>query len=429
LYVLLFKQKSFKDNGAIMREVRILDKPQLREALSIAAKAYPMMGVSTEQQLIDFETRIAEDFEQKSRTWYGLFEDGKLLGNMVLYDFTMNYYGKDVKACGIGFVAVDFLHKKQKVAFEMLHWYLEDSIQKNYPLALLYSFRPDFYKKMGFGYGTTCLNYVTTPAAFPKSATPYPIEPITVDNKDEVIALYNTLYKSQHGMIPRRDKDVEQMLKAPCVYRTGFRENGQLTALLTFKLKADESTNQSTHMNLDLLYTTPTGLKAAMNFLHSQSDQVSEITISTLNRDFYYNLQDIRHNDHRILKDPGFHHIFDAGMGMMARSLNPIKLVLSRPCTLDNYRIRFSLKDDFVADTARDFIIEWKAGIAKQVKGKKADLELSMDVSDFSSWILNAIDLTTLYQYGLVAISDPTQLAIIDRAFYYQQKPVCLERF
>jgi hypothetical protein len=199
--------------------------------------------------------------------------------------------------------------------------------------------------------------------------------------------------------------------------------------LLTFKLKADESTNQSTHMNLDLLYTTPTGLKAAMNFLHSQSDQVSEITISTLNRDFYYNLQDIRHNDHRILKDPGFHHIFDAGMGMMARSLNPIKLVLSRPCTLDNYRIRFSLKDDFVADTARDFIIEWKAGIAKQVKGKKADLELSMDVSDFSSWILNAIDLTTLYQYGLVAISDPTQLAIIDRAFYYQQKPVCLERF
>ena len=412
-----------------MREIRKLDRTQLREALSIASKAYPMIGINTEQQLNDFETRIAEDFEQEARTWYGLFEDEKLLGNMVLYDFVTNYYGKDIKARGIGFVAVDFLHKKQKIAKEMLTWYLNDSLKQKYPLAILYSFRPDFYKQMGYGYGTYCFNYVTAPECFPKAASKYQMEYLTLADKDAVIAFYKSLYKRYHGMIPKKDKDVEMLFKAPGVNVVGYKEKGRLTALLTFRLKADESTQQSTHMNLDLLYTTPTGLKAAMNFLNSQSDQLAEITFSTLFRDFFFNLTDIRHNDHKILKDPGFHHIHDTGMGMMYRSLNPVELVLARPCTLDNLRIRFILNDDFMNNTTKDFIIGWKAGVAKQSKGKKADIELKFDVSDFSSWVMNAIDLTTLHQNGLLQISDETYLAVLDLAFYYQQKPICLERF
>jgi predicted acetyltransferase len=111
-----------------MREVRKLDKGQLRDALKIIAKAYPSVGLSSEQKLEEFETRILEDFNRELRFWYGLFEDGQLLGIMVLYDFVMNYYGHELKTRGIGFVAVDFLHKKQKVCKEMLRWYLEDTV-------------------------------------------------------------------------------------------------------------------------------------------------------------------------------------------------------------------------------------------------------------------------------------------------------------
>ncbi len=412
-----------------MREIRRLDESELRSALSIAAKAYPMMQVSTEQQLIDFETRILQGFNQETSEWYGLFEDGKLLGNMVLYDFTTNYYGKDIKARGIGFVAVDFLHKKQKVAFELLHWYLNDSLQKKYPLAMLYSFRPDFYKKMGFGYGTYCFYYVTRPDCLKRTNANYQMIYLNIADRDAIIAFYQTLYSNIHGMIVKKDKDIDMLLKAPGINIVGYKEKGKLSALLTYRMKADESTQQSTHMNLELQYITPNGLKAALNFLNSQSDQVSEITFSTLHHDFFFNLADIRHNDHRMLREPGFHHIYDAAMGMMYRSLNPVELIIARPCKLDNLRIRFIIHDSFMEVCKRDFIIEWKDSKAKLSKGKKAELELMLDVADFSSWILNAIDMTTLYQYGLVEISDDAYLAGIDQAFYYQQKPICLERF
>ena len=97
-----------------MRQIRKLTKTQLRDALNIAVKAYPMMQISTDKQMEEFETRVLQDFNKNNNVWYGLFEEDKLLGSMVLYDFTMNCYGKDTKARGIGFVAVDFLQKKAK---------------------------------------------------------------------------------------------------------------------------------------------------------------------------------------------------------------------------------------------------------------------------------------------------------------------------
>ncbi len=412
-----------------MREIRKLNKTQLRDALTIAAKAYPMMQISTEQQMVDFETRILEDFNQGSREWYGLFEDDKLLGSMVLHDFTMNYFGKEIKARGIGFVAVEFLHKKQKVCKDMLHWYLETSCKQKYPLAILYAFRPDFYKKMGFGHGTMCYSYTTSPERLPHAAAELPMAYLSPADKVDVYAFYETLYRQQHGMLPRSAKDIEAMLKANGVSFAGYRENGKLSAFIAFRLKSDESTNHATHMKLEMLHTSSTGLKAALNFLNSQSDQVTQIEFSTLKPDFFYNFADIRHLDHKSLREPAFHHTCDAGMGMMYRSLNPVELVLNRPCTLDNMRIRFCLTDAFAVGCKQDFVVVWKDGKAALSKGSKHDLCLKLDVSDFSSWVLNAVELGTLHSYGLLEVSDEADITDLDRAFYYQQKPICLERF
>ncbi|MDD4310701.1 MAG: GNAT family N-acetyltransferase [Candidatus Cloacimonetes bacterium] len=271
-----------------MREVKKLNKEQLKAALTIAARCYPMMEANTLQKLDEIEARILKDFDSSKREWYGLFEDGVLLGNMVLYDYTVNFYGKDIKARGIGFVAVEFLHKKQKVARDMLSWYLKDSQEKKYSLALLYSFRPDFYKKMGFGYETSCYNFRTHPDRLPASKSDNPSGYIGIENLEEVTAFYAELYKANHGMIRKNPKDLENMLKAEGVNRVGCRENSKLTALMMFRLIANDSTNQTTHMKLDLLFSTPTALKTALGFLYNQADQVSEIDISTPYRDLFY---------------------------------------------------------------------------------------------------------------------------------------------
>jgi predicted N-acetyltransferase YhbS len=412
-----------------VRKIKKLTKDQLTSALRIAAKAYPMMQVNTEQQIAELDAKLQQDFNSDGREWFGLFEDNTHLGSMLLFDFCMNYYGKDIKAKGIGFVAVEFLHKKQKVCKEMLHWYLEHSIKQQYPMAMLYSFRPDFYKKMGFGFGTKCYKYVSSPDRLPRFSDAFPMQYLGEADKDDVIAFYNALYNKHHGMIRKREKDIEAMLKSQGTYFVGYKEQGQLLSMLSFRLKADDSTNQATHMMLELLFTCPNGLKAALNFLNSQADQVSRMEFSTLYPDLFYSFGDIRNLDNRQLREPGYHHVYDTGMGIMYRSLNHAQLLLERPSMLDGMRIRFCLKDDFITGKANEFTVQWIAGKASMAKGAKHDLQLSMGVAEYSAWMMNAVDFSTLHQYGLLNCSKENLLPEIDRAFYYQQKPLCLERF
>ena len=412
-----------------MREIRQLKPENLREAMLIGMKAYPMMPINSDEQLNERVNMLAKDFYMHGREWYGMFEDDVMLGFMVLYDFRVFYYGKTIKARGIGFVAVDFLHKKQKVCKEMLNWFLQDSHAKNYPLAMLYAFRPDFYKQMGFGYGTMCDKYVCSPASFPAFKPSRPMSYLSIKNNKEVMAFFDELYFRHHGMIRKSQGSVDAMLDAPGLHKVGYYDNGKLCALLVFRLIADESTNNTTHMDLDMLFSSPEGLKASFSFLNSQADQVTRISFAPLDPQLFFGLTDIRHQDGKSLREPAFHHTSDSGMGVMYRSLNPMYLLTRKPSTLDRFSIRFVLQDDFCPACPKEFCIRWTKGKAKLSKSDVYDIELKLGVAEFASWVMNAINLETLYQYALLEVSNPSLLPMLDTSFYFPAKPSCLERF
>lgn len=412
-----------------MREIKKLTLEQLRPALLIGAKAYPMMPINTDEQLNERVEYFSKDFGKHGREWYGLFENGIMLGIMVLFDFKLHYYTRSIKARGIGFVAVDFLHKKQKVCKEMLSWFLQDSVTQKYPLAMLHAFRPDFYKRMGFGYGTMCDKYVSSPERFPHYETT--LSPYYLDyrNRKEVMDFYNELYYTYHGMVRKNQASVDTLLNLPGLESVGFYDYGKLCALLHFRLIANEATEQATHMDMELLFTSPEGLKAALSFLNSQSDQVSRINFSTFDPQLFYSFSDIRHLDGKSLREPAFHHTTDNGMGIMYRSLDHVYLITHKPCTLDKFSIRFVLQDDFCPNGMKEFCIRWNKGKARLSKSSIYDVELKLRVADFASWVMNCIDLDTLYLYGLLDTNDKYVLSTLDAAFYFPGKPRCLERF
>ena len=412
-----------------MRKIKKLKASQLSDALNLAKKSYPMLQINTEAQLKERVEILQKDFNTNTREWYGLFEDTELLGMMVLYDFTMNYYGSELPVRGIGFVAVDLLHKKQKICKEMLHWFLADSRKQKHPLAALYAFRPDFYKKMGFGFGTACHKYVTSPQKLPSFGSGHQLTYLKQDDAKLVEEFYQELYAKNHGMLKRPGTNYEALLTAPGIYVAGYLQENKLSALLIFRLTANESTNDRTHMDLELLFTTPQGLQAALNFLNSQSDQITRISFSTLHPQLFYSFADIRHQDEKFLREPGFHHTSDLGMGLMYRSLDATTLLLKRPCTLDKYSIRFIIRDGFLDEKPQSLCLQWTKGKASLCNADKPRVEICMATPEFSSWVTNSIDLSTLYQYGLLEISDSTQLEDLDRAFWYRQQPYNLEKF
>jgi predicted acetyltransferase len=138
-----------------MSEIRALTPDEFEPLARIFSEAYPGFKITTEEERKQFAERALKLHEEDpTAQFHGLFRDGELQGIMCFYDFSMNFLQARIPAGGVGQVAVALLHKKEHVAKEMMGYFLRHYRNQGAPLAALYPFRPDFYRKMGFGYGT-----------------------------------------------------------------------------------------------------------------------------------------------------------------------------------------------------------------------------------------------------------------------------------
>lgn len=93
--------------------------------------------------------------ETTKENLYGVFKEDNLLAGMRTFDFEMNYSSTPIRVGGIGMLAVDMLHKKEKNAYHLLQYFLNLNSEAKVNLVMLNPFKVSFYKKMGFGIGTS----------------------------------------------------------------------------------------------------------------------------------------------------------------------------------------------------------------------------------------------------------------------------------
>lgn len=77
-----------------MREIRQLNKAHIDAYSDIAFNAYPSFKDLSSEAVKKYKDTVAHIMETDPNvTFYGMFEDEKLIAVMRLFDFTMNYFG------------------------------------------------------------------------------------------------------------------------------------------------------------------------------------------------------------------------------------------------------------------------------------------------------------------------------------------------
>ena len=138
---------------------------------------------------------------------------------MRIHYYEMNLYNKIIKVGGVGLVAVDLLHKKERAAKGLMEYFLKMFREKNSAFVALYPFRPDFYKKMGFGYGPTIYQYALQPNAFPKGQTKEHLLYASIEELPKIKACYNRYVEKTHGMMYKTDFECRRFLNK---WKTGL---------------------------------------------------------------------------------------------------------------------------------------------------------------------------------------------------------------
>lgn len=418
-----------------MRQIRRLTEDDFGDFVTIVAHAYPGMSIVSAEDKEKYTQRFLRIHEQDPLVdFYGLYEGGQFLGGMRLHDFTMTLLSTKAKVGGVGEVAVDLVHKKEKVARDMMAFFLEWCQEKGASMAVLYPFRPDFYKRMGFGYGPKMNQYRVKPASLPRGPSKECVQFLQEEDQPALLACYNRFAARTHGMIERAISDIDRLFERVQTKIVGYKKDGEILGYVVFTFQRGKEDNWLVNdiVVREFIYETREALAELLTFLHTQLDQVNAIVFHLHDDDFHYLLFDPRNGTDNLI-GPVHHETNTQGVGLMYRVLDVQRIfgVLQghnfggQDCWL-----KLSIRDSFLPENEGSTIVHFEKGrphVGKE--GDEFEVEVSLDVADFSSLLMGVVSFRKLYRYGLAEVSNPQYVGTVNTIFLTDEKPMCTTLF
>lgn len=415
-----------------MNKIRKLEQAELTSFMELAINSYPVFEIkSPEQKQQLLERMIRAENEGFTSGYYGLFREHNLLGGMRFFNFMMNVYGKIMLTGGIGLVAVDLLHKKEKVARDMLAYFIRHYAGLNSPMVILHAFRIDFYRKMGFGIGTTRRLYEFKPGDLLTNGDKSKVKFIAPEEFPDVEECYFRRCESRHGMIHRSAFEFKEILGGSGRKVVGVYNSDKLDGYMVFTMKPGKRMLSDLLVH-ELIYFSPDALAQMMAFLSAQIDQIERIQINTHDEFFHY-LSANPENNSPVDVIPLHHQICHEEIGVMYRIINTelfFTLLKNRKFGSATYHLEVDIKDSFFPENSGKTCIRFEDGYPQVLKSAaESDVRISMDIADFSALVMGCIPFKKLYDYALADISDSASIQRVNDTFKSGEKPMTHTRF
>lgn len=418
----------------VISDIRVLRDDEWPGFAAVVRNAYPAFDEASDEAMLARLRRRQQDYPGSALV--GLFRDGQLLGGMRLFDFEMRLFEQRVLMGGVGLVAVDMRHKKEGVARELIHYFLRHYRERGASLVSLYPFRPDFYRQMGFGYGSPMYRYTLKPAALPYQGDRSRVQFLQQNDWPALHACYESCFARMHGLYARSAdwfrRWLEETLANPRNRVIGYRQDDKLPAYMAFSFQPGKTFLQNSILVNEVLAEHSVALNGLLSFLHFQYDQIEEIVLDTQDEYFYLCLNDVRDGSNDLIP-PVYHPSHRAGIGLMYRLVNTAAFF----ATLTDHRfgpvdytLAIDLRDDFFAEQAGTTVVRFRDGRPQVLPaGSSADVRIVLDGADFAALALGSIEFSALQRLGLTAISDESCASLVQDTFRVARRPICLTRF
>jgi predicted acetyltransferase len=414
-----------------MSIVKHIPETDIERFVTITANAYPGWGlVSDEDRQKDVE-RLMEIPDDPWRSLVGLYRQEQLLGGMIYYDFDMTFETERLAAAGVGRVAVDLLHKKEKVAHDMIKEFIYHYREKEVPLLLLYPFRPDFYYQMGFGYGSKKSSYRFRPSSLPADGKKDRVRFLGKNDRDQLLSCYNRFAAKTHGLIKRNGPELKHWFNEPTILITGYLDQDILQGYMVLKFEQGQNFLDNRLTIIESVYENHQALSALLAFLRSQIDQVAWISYATYDESFHHVLSDPRNDSGNIIP-PTFHESNQQGVGLMYRVIDIrgfFNSLRGHRFGERSMRMKLRISDDFIPENNVDLYLDSEQGFVQPARAGMVGVEVGMAAPEFSSLAVGAVRFRDLFRLGLAQISDTKHIEIVDSMFKTGTKPACLTRF
>jgi len=418
-------------------EIRPLERsgedPALVAALArLMADAYPIMGINTSDALAAYAEQLAGLMRDDDPVWVIAQRDGVLAGAMRLYDFQMNVRGRDALAGGVGSVAVARTHKRQGIARALIAWYLDHYRVRGAPFAVLHPFRLDFYRALGFGYGTPVHRFRFAPAALRDDGARGTLRALGAGDLDALLGCYERVRVRTNGLIARHRAMTERALADAALRYVGVEDAGTVRAFMqTSVIPGDpDLRNRDELVVRNLAYEDDAYLAALLGYLRAQRDQFARVVIESQDAAFHLAAADPRDGSDVAVAPPATHRVAETGLGMMYRILDVERALAHVPGAGAPFALRIAVDDPFQPTVGGTRTFRFGPRRSPQRDDTAVpDATLTIGIHDLASVVVGSLSVKDVVRHRLATVEPARAADIVDAAFRADQPPVCTTRF
>ena len=416
-----------------MPQIKAVPKKDFARLVEITSNAYPGFGINSPEEKERAQKWLWKvEKEDPAVNVFGYYDKNELNALIRLFSYRMNFDGIPIPCGGGGLLAVDLLHKKEHIAKKLMIYFLDYFRKKDCYLSALYPFRPDFYHKMGFGYGTKFNQYVIKPGNLPKNSSRNNITALTAKDVPAMEKCYNRIGDKTHGMF-KRCKYENMRYRGPRYKLVGYKKGRNINGYIAFEFNVNKNESELLHdiKIFEMFYENREVLSQLLAWLRSQSDQVRNIYFGNTDDDFHFIPFDPRDNSEQLIA--GINHQTNRqGIGLMYR-IHDIgsffRQLKKRNFNNQTCALKINIEDSLYPGNAGTYYFNFKNGAIIFPKDKKFEVEISIDIAEFSSMVMGIIGFDKLYNYNLAEISDTAYIKTVADIFKTSTKPYCVSQF
>lgn len=423
------------------REIKLITPEFVEDYLTIYLNAYPAYKDIGDSGREKYRPKVLFSMENdKHIHFYGLFEDETLIATMKLIDFSINLFGKMQPATGLMALGVHPLYKKNKAALEMVKFFEDYAKSNGSSIAMLLPFRMDFYRKMGYGYGTKLDEYKIPTEALPK-VDKEEIKKLRFltsnDDIEQMLLCHSAFAAKNHGMAEKFEDEIRNIKDDTQTRRIGYFEDGRLQGYVAYSLICESDVNYTINrMEVnELVYMDGRILLCLLGYLRNQSDLAQTTVLRTGEPDFYHLLPSAQDTSGNYI-DFGFLQTNISAIGTMYKIVSPadfIEVTSYRKFPAISLTVRFSYEDELNHKTQKLTVNFSNEGWHKldEADSIMPDAEVHCTLSDLSALFVGSCGFSSLVRLGAVTfdVSPRSSLKksdcqdLLDRLFYCSQKP------
>ncbi len=417
-----------------MLEIRRQNPEDLDAVVSLMKNAFPANAdLSPDGMKREKERLLTLMNDEPEIEFYGLYVGETLIAAARYYRLHINLFGKVVPAAGLGALGVDLAHKKNKLAFKMMSHFESWAQLNDLEVGLLLPFRPDFYKRLGYGFGTTWNEYRIALKYIPTYEGKQDIRLIPPSAIQSMLDYHQSRLEHTHGMIQKLRRERRRiMTDKHWRYVASYDEQGTMEGYFRFYFQASEDASPSTYnIVVDEGHVeSPLVLRKLLDFIKKQEDQVNLAVFQTCWENFHLLFENPLDRSGRTIPF-GNRQLNTQYIGMMYKIFSfkeAFEQMNWRRYPDAELTVHFEVIDDYSERTQEAFHVEFYKNRAS-LTTKEASAHIKILHSDFSSLFMGTVSFRDLIQYTCAAIDDASHIDIVDRIFTIPHKPASNSNF